>query len=291
LLQGEAGSASSEEENYGADQRTKSIAYNKEQQDLRKNLLKSLKKANAAESSDDEEDILKVKKKTPEEEEAEKAALKNVLDEVLAVNNDEAPSKDKFLYDYMLNKKWNFPTNHIGSRVRGDDGSENGLVEEDEEEIEREENFESKYNFRFEELQGASSSSAAGGGGPVTVTGHSRAVDGSVRRVDDKRKKAREARKERKEKERRQKEAELRRLKNLKRQEVLRCIFPCFQFMVLKCDCLFVQLQEKLEKIMKVGGLDAMTAETIMLDADALDDDWDPVKHEVSLFCSFVIST
>lgn len=253
LLQGEAGSGSSDEEYDGIDQKTKSIAYNKEQQDMRKSLLKSLKKANTVESSDDDEDILKVKKKTPEEEEAEKAALKNVLDEVLDANSDNAPSKDKFLYDYMLNKKWNFPNNQVASRHRND-GSDSDIVEEDEEEIDREENFESKYNFRFEELQGSS----AAGGGPVMVMGHSRAVDGSVRRVDDKRKKTREARKERKEKERRQKEAELRRLKNLKRQE----------------------LQEKLAKIMKMGGLDAMTAENIMLNADVLDDDWDPVKHE-----------
>ena len=45
--------------------------------------------------------------------------------------------------------------------------------------------------------------------------------------------------------------------------------------------CLCIQLQEKLAKIIKMGGLDAMTAENSMLNADVLDDDWDPVKHEV----------
>lgn len=52
------------------------------------------------------------------------------------------------------------------------------------------------------------------------MTGHARNVEGSVRRIDEKRKNQREGRKESKEKEKRQKEAELKRLKSLKSQEV-----------------------------------------------------------------------
>ena len=55
----------------------------------------------------------------------------------------------------------------------------------------------------------------------MQVTGHARNVEGSVRRIDEKRKTQREGRKESKEKEKRQKEAELKRLKSLKSQEVL----------------------------------------------------------------------
>ena len=54
----------------------------------------------------------------------------------------------------------------------------------------------------------------------MQVTGHARNVEGSVRRIDEKRKTQREGRKESKEKEKRQKEAELKRLKSLKSQEV-----------------------------------------------------------------------
>jgi len=100
---------------------------------------------------------------------------------------------------------------------------------EDGEEVERMEKFESKYNFRFEELQeqqkkglGGSyeGTDIEGDGGSYHVVGHVRNTQGSLRRVDDKRKVERERRRERKETERRQQEAELRRLKNLKRQEV-----------------------------------------------------------------------
>ena len=86
--------------------------------------------------------------------------------------------------------------------------------EEDEEELDVADLFESKYNFRFEELQDNNKEQN------MQVIGHSRNVEGSLRRVDERRKLQREQRLERKEKERRQKEAELRRLKNLKREEV-----------------------------------------------------------------------
>ena len=103
---------------------------------------------------------------------------------------------------------------------------------EDGEEVEKMEKFESKYNFRFEELQelqrhhtnhsyqGGGQEEVEGGQQSYHVVGHVRNTQGSLRRVDDKRKVERERRRERKETERRQQEAELRRLKNLKRQEV-----------------------------------------------------------------------
>lgn len=54
----------------------------------------------------------------------------------------------------------------------------------------------------------------------LKVTGHARSVEGSLRRVDEKRKTQRESRKVNKDKEKRVKEAELKRLKSLKNQEV-----------------------------------------------------------------------
>jgi protein KRI1 len=202
------------------------LVYNKEQKELRQQFLNSVKDTNDSgsdESSDD--DILKVKQKTKEEEEEDREILRQKLDQVINVKDNTTPAGEKFLYDYMLHKKWNFPEQKTSGRIysHGDreegNGSADEILDEEEDEMDMVEKFESKYNFRFEELQNNVGYGASAANNSV-VMGHSRDVQGSVRRVDDKRKKDRELRKERKEKEKRQKEAELRRLKNLKHQEV-----------------------------------------------------------------------
>ena len=53
------------------------------------------------------------------------------------------------------------------------------------------------------------------------------------------------------------------------------CVCACVCLCV--CACVWVQLQERLRKIGEVGGL----KELGVLDEGALDDDWDPEKHEV----------
>ena len=79
--------------------------------------------------------------------------------------------------------------------------------------------FESKYNFRFEEIEDslndankeegrvrfAMDSTGSSRNSSQQIVGHARSVEGSLRRVDDKRKQQREVKKERKLKERRQK--------------------------------------------------------------------------------------
>lgn len=213
----------------------RTLVYNAEQEKIRQAFLKTAAGKGESDSDDDEEDgVLKVKSKSAQELREEEQELQKALKEMreLAARNErkeeakqqknknknktkvlELDNTEGFLEDYLEKQMWK----DQGSQGKARKGSslDDEDVEEDEEEIEEMERFESKYNFRFEELQDQKNS-----GGAVEVMGHAREVQGSMRRADDKRKQQRESRKERKEKERRQQEAELRRLKNLKRQEV-----------------------------------------------------------------------
>lgn len=228
------------------------LVYDAEQEKIRQAFIKSAggkdskksKKAsgNSSDEDDEDDDILQVKSKTPQELKAEEAELKMALKEMreLTAKNskedqakakpasksktailetEEADGGDSFLVNYLEKGLWKEKASKSRRKAAESESEED--IEEDEAELEQMDRFESKYNFRFEEL---ADQQARNGGAEVSglteVTGHARDVQGSMRRVDDKRKTQRESRKERKEKERRQQEAELRRLKNLKRQEV-----------------------------------------------------------------------
>lgn len=273
LEDGSEESDQGEKDNTYTGSKSASLAYDREQQALRKSFLESTKGLSDADSDDEEDGILTVRPKTDEEKQQEKQLLKGALDEI--VNPEAAPEGDKFLYDYMLNKKWNFPKDDSRDVMFGSNPYD--VVDEDEDETDIVDKFESKYNFRFEELNDGGGRDGDGG---ISVVGHSRSVEGSVRRVDERRKKARESRQERKEKERRQKEAELRRLKNLKKQEV--CSLKLYSIYNDFLKQFSLQLQERLNKILAVGGLSAEEHEEAMaLMGEDLDGDWDPEKHEV----------
>lgn len=266
-----------------------SLAYDREQKALRKKFLDVAHELSDGSSSDEDLGILKVRVQTNKEREMENKLLKKALDEIVDVKGDDAAERDKFLYDYMLNKKWNIPTKGSRDKSSEPDAILYDIIDEDEDETEAVDNFESKYNFRFEELNDGE---GRGADGAVSVVGHSRAVEGSVRRVDDRRKKARETRKERKEKEKRQKEAELRRLKNIKKKEVLKLLHLYFSE-PLSCTNEFsrnMQLEERLSKILDVGGLSAQEQkDAIALLGEDLDEDWDPEKHEVIISLHIII--
>ena len=250
----------------------KTLAYDAEQEEIRRNFLKTMND----DEDDEEDDVLQLKPKSDADRARDEAELKAALDEMQALGTKEkkveTEKRDAFLLEYISQQKWKSDQfKDVGNFGKGDhdddNDDDNESYEEEENELDNVDLFESKYNFRFEELQGRPHNENDGderneGLRAVQVTGHARNVDNSVRRVDDKRKNQREDRKERKEKERRQKEQELRRLKNLKKQE----------------------LQSRLAKISAIGGL---KDDGMEIDESLLEEDWDPVKYEAMMQAQF----
>jgi protein KRI1 len=225
---------------------------------------------------------LTVKPRSRTEIEAEELELQKELDELAklegvkdkvskgkkskkVVDNEESPAAaepddaNAFLINYFTKKMWKEPKaapkkGKFSTHDSDDDRDDDAIIDDDEDakEIEVSELFESKYNFRFEELheekdklrlkQEAESQDETEAEDDIDyqtilrnravslgvtnegmqVIGHARKVEGSIRREEEKRKQQRAERKERKEKEKRQKQEELKRLKNLKREEVSR---------------------------------------------------------------------
>ncbi len=160
--------------------------------------------------------------------------------------------KEKFLRDYVLNKRYLDDDDDDDEDERADQDqveieSEKKVdpvkvdLSEDEEIIENQENFEKKYNFRFEEPD------------PEFIKSYPRTINDTLRRKENKRKLKREEYKKRKEGEKQKKKEEIKRLKNLKKQEII----------------------EKIDKIKKITGNDDLN-----LDIDDLDKDFDASEYD-----------
>lgn len=211
------------------------LLYDQEQKELRSAFLES---TNEHDSDKDDMLVLKKRGKKIKDNETElliqqelEALEKTSSHAALQDPRGEVEDGDKFLLDFIKNKKWidkddrhdddESSEEEENSTTEADDANHHDSIDDDDSiaELERADDFESKYNFRFEQAE-----AEAGTSGAIhSVVGYARSgTMDTMRRKDDTRKQKRLDRKERKAAERRAKEEQLRRLKNAKREEMER---------------------------------------------------------------------
>ena len=228
-------------------QKHESKTYVQELEDIKDSIKGALKNSD---DESDNEDLLNKKSKSAQEiaveeneykkwllgqkEHLQDSNTENELKNLKEFWSDKNLDKDeKFLRDFILNKKY-LEGNEEEVEIDED-------LSEDEKTLEQQEEFEHKFNFRFEEPD------------QDFIKRYPRTIQDSMRRKDDSRKSKREATKERKDKEKEKKREELKQLKAFKRKEIL----------------------DKIEQLRKITGND----ELAFKDED-LEEDFDPEKYD-----------
>ncbi|XP_037722586.1 protein KRI1 homolog [Drosophila subpulchrella] len=155
-------------------------------------------------------------------------------------NSSKLTQGESFLRDYILNKGY---ANTDASAIPTYDEivGETAPLSEDEQELEKQAEFEHKYNFRFEEPDAD------------FIKRYPRTIEQSIRRTDDKRKEKRKELKDRKDQEKQQKMKELDLIKEIKRKEI----------------------EEKIRKLKAVTGNDELGFRD-----EELEEDFDPAAHD-----------
>ncbi len=230
--------------------KSKGKTYVEELEDI-KNSFRQVDQGNEEEDDEDGAGLLKKKIKTKHEKEQDEADYKEWLAGKKVDLDNKQTERDlrglkeywsqkdldedeKFLRDYVLNKKY------LDKDDKSDDDNEEDLSE-DERTITQMEEFEHKYNFRFEEPD------------PEFVKRYPRTIEDSMRRRDNRRKEKREEVRRRKLEEKTRRTEELKQLKALKRKEI----------------------EEKLNRLKKVTG-----SEELGFAEGDVEGDFDPEEHD-----------
>lgn len=224
-----------------SDDEDKELPYTAEQEKIRNDLKKAL-------NDSDDEDIFKVREKTDEEIKSEQVDYEKWIKsqdnkEIKPLKdfwtNNKISKEDKFLRDYILKQRY------ISKSNEEDDAIQKDIIglSDDEAEIEKQTEYEHKYNFRFEEPDNE------------FIKRFPRTIDDSVRADKNKRKEQRKEREERKAKEKELKMKELRELQNIRKREI----------------------EEKLLLLKDVAGNDNLHE---VLQEDDLNSDFDPAEHD-----------
>lgn len=242
----------------------KKVTYVQEQQQLKESFkLRAFndKEEDGEEEEEEEDDgteLLKPKSKSDSEAQKEEAAYKEWLkgqesrvndkeqEELKPLrdywSNPHLEANEKFLRDYVLDDKYldkEYSSVGLDDTRVVHDSDEN--LSEDEKNIERQEEFEHKYNFRFEEPD------------QEFIKRYPRTMENSIRRKDTRRSEKRVEVKQRKEEEKLRQREELKQLKALKRKEI----------------------EEKIEKLKEITGNDDLKFNDIDLDGD-----FDPGEYD-----------
>lgn len=237
-------------------------AYNEEQENLRQALLSNVETNSSDKDDDNDDDILVLKKKVRDQDDNDEDAVharhelemelqklkENKNHNQLVDPRGEITDGEEFLLNFFKNRSWKLAKDDDEGASDDDDSdhSENSNDEEMQmktpkedkndyddddislDELEKADEFEAKYNFRFEDAVETS-------GANLSLQSYARGKPTSslLRRIDTTRKEKRKAREERKAEERKAIEEELKRLKNIKRQ----------------------MMQEKIQKVKDVLGI------------------------------------
>lgn len=222
-----------------SDRNRKKLTYDKEQEEIRKAFLEAVE---GNEVDENEDDLLKVKEKNEgNEDESDDGEFHKKLDEYFGGSRSgELDENASFLKEYFMNKMWIDKNNEKGALNVGVGDEELEILSEDEKEIEKQE----EYEYRFQENAGDQ------------VVGHSRAVEGTVRKKVKARKEQRKHKEERMEIARLEREEELRHLKNLKKKE----------------------MDDRIRKIMLSAGI--QEDEIVPLSAKELEEEFDPEEYD-----------
>ncbi|OEL30076.1 hypothetical protein BAE44_0008906 [Dichanthelium oligosanthes] len=221
------------------------IAYDEQQKKGLEAFLEAQKEVLG--DDDDDDDLFHEKPKAragtdDEEEDEEEKQTKELAGEVFG-KDEELDENEKFLKEFFLKR----PYLELGKeKSYQDDIQELSDVEE----LKDQEKYEFAYSYRHEEAE------ASGAVVADRVMGHSRVVEGSVRKKESSRKQQRKSKEERIAQAKQEQAEELKHLKNLKKKEIA----------------------EKLERIRMIAGIEGDAA--CKLGADDLEEDFDPEDYD-----------